>query len=84
MEGVSRSQIEVALDDLTRNLRGFDFQRIAITLACCREPQLAANEVMQDGGEDAFWVGTDPSDLQPLAIACSITANWSSLNNNAR
>lgn len=74
---ISRVAIETALDELILNQRGADLQRIVLPLAKRRCPELVANELSKDGGEDGFIASTSSSDAPHLAVASSITAKWS-------
>lgn len=69
-----------ALNELIANQRGIDFQRIAIPLARQRCPQIVANEVTKDGGEDGFLAIVSLEEKRVLAIGCSITATWKKIS----
>jgi hypothetical protein len=78
---MSRLRVEAALDEMICSQRWADFQRIAVPLARELRPDLIANELTQDGGEDAYVAAT-PDGQHPLAVACSLTARWSTVEKN--
>lgn len=77
---LSRTRLEQAIDDLIRNQRGIDFQRIALQLARQIRPDIVANEIAQDGGEDGVLANLRIDGNSALAIACSITATWGKIH----
>lgn len=81
---LSQAALEAALDDLIANQRGIDFQRIAIPLAVQRRPDIVANEVTKDGGEDGFIASVALDDKHLLAVGSSLTATWRKIRDDLR
>ena len=70
---MKRSQIDTALDEIITQEKGVEFQRLAIQLAKKRWPNVIANEIHHDGGEDGTSIFTGIIGEESFAIGCSIT-----------
>ena len=68
--------INRAIEDLILNERGIDFQRIAISLAKERWPEVVATEVKKDGGEDGLTHSYLTKDGKRFRVASSITNTY--------
>lgn len=68
--------IDRALDEIITHEEGVRFQRLAISLAKQRWPDVIATEVKKDGGEDALTHPFFIKDGKRFDIASSITATW--------
>jgi hypothetical protein len=77
------AEIDKALDDLIVYEEGFRFQRLAISLAKKRWPQIIATEVHKDGGEDALNYPYLTKDGKRFDVACSITDNYVKIKGDA-
>ena len=68
-----RTQIEQALERLSRRQRALDFQWLAFHLCKNKWSDLAATEWFKDGGEDGLTIPSTGSDGKKRSLACSIT-----------
>ena len=78
-----RSDIEKALDELATNEEGMRFQSLAVVLAKQRWPELVASERKNDLGLDAYVIGSHASDGVGRGLACSITATYAKVADDA-
>ena len=80
---VNWSDIKQALTDLVSYEEGMRFQRLAISLARERWPEIVATEPKKDGGEDALSIDFE-KDGARCRIACSITATFAKIKADAK
>ncbi len=81
---VTWQNIDKALGDLIVHEGGLMFQRLAISLAKLRWPEIIATTPHNDGGEDAFMPYYFESNGKHLSVACSITATYDKIKSDAQ
>lgn len=79
-----RSEIETALNELESYEGGLRFQPLAVVLAKQRWPELIAAEPKSDLGLDAFVTTAHAADGVGRGVACSITASYSKIADDAK
>jgi len=81
---VTWQNIDKALGDLIVHEEGLRFQRLAISLAKLRWPEIIATTPHNDGGEDAFMPYYFESNGKHLSVACSITATYDKIKSDVQ
>lgn len=79
---VNWQNIDSAIQELIVHGAGFWFQRIAISLAKQRWPEMIAPEIFSDGGEDAFIPICFKSNGKHLSVGCSITDKYTKIRDD--
>jgi hypothetical protein len=81
---VGRTELALALDDMTENMDGVRFQRMAIQLVRQTWPEIISSEPGKDLGADARIPAILASDSIGRAFACSITPTYAKILADAR
>jgi hypothetical protein len=76
------AEIEKAIEELIVHEEGVRFQRLAISLAKKRWPEIIATEVHKDAGKDAISYHYLTKDGGEFVVACSITATYEKIKHD--
>jgi hypothetical protein len=78
-----RTEVEKALDELIAEEQAFKFQGLGVVLAKQKWPRLVASERRYDLGLDAHARGDLEPDGRGMGLACSLTAEYEKLAEDA-